>query len=192
MRHLVGLLAGEKARWGVRFSSLNLSRTNLYGDVCLAAGCLAYLGPFSGPYRTRIVSQWIVAASAVGIPCSGTDFNFINTLGDPDVMKEWQVQGLPSDEYSSQNGILSSTGRKWPLMIDPQGQANHWIKNTYALKKLKIIKLSDSDFLQTLENGIRYGSPVLLEIVGEELDPILEPVLSKKVFDIDYNFFFWI
>ena len=77
-------------------------------------------------------------------------------------------------------------------MIDPQDQANHWIKNTYALKKLKTIKLSDSDFLQTLENGIRYGSPVLLEIVGEELDPILEPVLSKRVFDIDCNLLFWI
>ena len=188
---MIGSLAGEKIRWCERVSCLRLSRTNLHGDVCLAAGCLAYLGPFSGPYRVRILSQWIVAASALGIPCS--DFNLINTLGDPVVMKEWQVQGLPADDLSSQNGILSSTGRKWPLMIDPQGQANLWIRNTYALKKLEIIKLSEKDdFLQTLENGIRHGTPVLLELAGEELDPILDSVLTKKVFVVDFFSVLWI
>ena len=38
---------------------------------------------------------------------------------------------------------------------------------------LKVIKLSDSDFLRTLENAIRFGQPVLLENVEEELDPSL-------------------
>jgi len=48
--------------------------------------------------------------------------------------------------------------------------------------RLQVIKLSEKDFLRTLENGIRYGAPVLLENVGEELDPSLEPVLLKQVF----------
>ena len=68
-----------------------------------------------------------------------------------------------------------------PLMIDPQGQANRWIRNTYSTKNLQIIKLSEKDFLRTLENGIRYGAPVLLENIGQELDPSLEPVLLKQV-----------
>lgn len=38
---------------------------------------------------------------------------------------------------------------------------------------LKVIKLTDSDFLRTLENAIRFGQPVLLENVEEELDPSL-------------------
>jgi hypothetical protein len=29
-------------------------------------------------------------------------------------------------------------GRRWPLMIDPQGQANRWIRNTYAEKNLQV------------------------------------------------------
>ena len=66
-------------------------------------------------------------------------------------------------------------------MIDPQGQANRWIRNTYSTKNLQIIKLSEKDFLRTLENGIRYGAPVLLENIGQELDPSLEPVLLKQV-----------
>ena len=78
-------------------------------------------------------------------------------------------------------------------MIDPQGQANLWIRNKYALKKLEIIKLSEKDdFLKTLENGIRHGTPVLLEIAGEELDPILDSVLTKKVFVVDFFSVLWI
>lgn len=44
------------------------------------------------------------------------------------------------------------------------------------------MKLSDSTFLRTLENCIRIGMPVLLEDVGETLDPALEPVLLKQTY----------
>ncbi|KAK6991413.1 dynein heavy chain 6 axonemal, partial [Biomphalaria glabrata] len=67
-------------------------------------------------------------------------------------------------------------------MIDPQEQANRWIRNREALNKLKIIKLSNSNFLRTLEACIRAGLPVLMEDVGEALDPALEPVLLKQTF----------
>lgn len=44
-----------------------------------------------------------------------------------------------------------------------------------------MFKLSDRDFLRSMENAIRFGKPCLLENVGEELDPALEPVLLKQV-----------
>ena len=47
---------------------------------------------------------------------------------------------------------------------------------------LEIIKLSDSTYVRTLENAIQFGKPVLLENVGEELDPLLEPILLKQTF----------
>lgn len=46
---------------------------------------------------------------------------------------------------------------------------------------LDVLKLSDRDFLRSMENAIRFGKPCLLENVGEELDPALEPVLLKQV-----------
>ena len=67
-------------------------------------------------------------------------------------------------------------------MIDPQGQANKWVKNSEKEKNLQVVKLTDSDYIRTLENCIQFGTPVLLENVGEELDPSLEPLLLKQTF----------
>ena len=67
-------------------------------------------------------------------------------------------------------------------MIDPQGQANKWVKNMERDAGLDVIKLSDRDFLRTLENGVRFGRAVLLENIGESLDAALEPLLLKQTF----------
>jgi dynein heavy chain len=49
-------------------------------------------------------------------------------------------------------------------------------------KNLTVLKQSDKDFLRSLENCIQFGTPVLLENVGESLDPALEPLLQKQTF----------
>lgn len=67
-------------------------------------------------------------------------------------------------------------------MIDPQGQANKWVKNMEKDNNLAIVKLSDSDILRKLENSVQFGWPVLIENVGEELDPSLEPLLLRQTF----------
>ena len=46
---------------------------------------------------------------------------------------------------------------------------------------LKLITLKQSDFLRTLENAIQFGQPVLLQEVLEDLDPALEPIMSRAV-----------
>ena len=70
-------------------------------------------------------------------------------------------------------------GALFLLLFD---QANRWIRNKEGMNGLKVIKLTDSSFLRTLENCIRIGMPVLLEELGEQLDPALEPVLLKQTF----------
>lgn len=67
-------------------------------------------------------------------------------------------------------------------MIDPQCQANKWVKNSEKDNNLSVIKLTDGDYMRTLENCIQFGTPLLLENVGEELDPSLEPLLLKQIF----------
>uniref|UniRef100_A0A671K2C3 Dynein heavy chain ATP-binding dynein motor region domain-containing protein n=1 Tax=Sinocyclocheilus anshuiensis TaxID=1608454 RepID=A0A671K2C3_9TELE len=108
--------------------------------------------------------EWIDMCKTRGIPCS-KNMSLMNSLGEIFKML-----------------VVCSNARRWPLMIDPQGQANKWLKNMEISNSLHVIKLSDADFVRTLENCIQCGTPVLLENVGEELDPILELLLLKQTF----------
>lgn len=45
-------------------------------------------------------------------------------------------------------------------MIDPQGQANKWVKNMEKPKNLAIIRLNQADYVRVLENAIQFGQPV--------------------------------
>lgn len=45
-------------------------------------------------------------------------------------------------------------------MIDPQGQANKWVKNMEKPKNLATIRLNQADYVRVLENAIQFGQPV--------------------------------
>uniref|UniRef100_A0A8V0Y274 Dynein axonemal heavy chain 7 n=1 Tax=Gallus gallus TaxID=9031 RepID=A0A8V0Y274_CHICK len=178
---LIGGLGGEKTRWNETALELARQYTNLTGDILISSGIVAYLGAFTSSYRKMQTKEWTLLCKAKNIPCSD-DFSLTTTLGEPVEIRAWNIAGLPSDMFSVDNGIIISNARRWPLMIDPQGQANKWIKNMEKVNNLHVIKLSDPQFVTTLENCIQFGSPVLLENIGEELDPILEPLLLKQTF----------
>jgi dynein heavy chain len=48
--------------------------------------------------------------------------------------------------------------------------------------KLDVLKLTNSNYLRSLENCMQFGNPCLIENVQTELDAILEPVLLKQTF----------
>ena len=77
-----------------------------------------------------------------------------------------------------------SKARRWPLCIDPQSQANRYIKSMgkdLAENGMEAVKLTD-ELLRSLENGVRFGRWVLLENIFESLDAALEPILQRNVF----------
>lgn len=154
---------------------------NLTGDILLCSGTVSYLGAFPVDYRMECQQDWHAECQNKKIPCS-SDFTLSTTLGNQVAIRSWQIAGLPVDSYSTDNGIIVFNSRRWPLMIDPQGQANRWIKNMEKANHLVVIKLTDSDYVRKLESCIPAGTPVLLENVGEELDPVIEPVLQKLTF----------
>uniref|UniRef100_A0AAY5L8A9 Dynein, axonemal, heavy chain 7 n=1 Tax=Esox lucius TaxID=8010 RepID=A0AAY5L8A9_ESOLU len=176
---LIGGLGGEKTRWAEMAYNLGELYTNLTGDILISSAIVAYLGAFTSSYRQTV--EWLELCKSREIPCS-SNMSLMKTLGEPVKIRSWIIAGLPSDSFSIDNGIIISNARRWPLMIDPQGQANKWVKNMEKSNSLHIIKLSDGDFVRTLENCIQFGTPVLLENIGEELDAILEPLLLKQTF----------
>ena len=103
------------------------------GDILLAAGVIAYLGAFTASYRDDATSQWASILHAQNISCA-EKFSLSETLGEPVKIREWTIQKLPNDGFSIDNAIMLERSARWPLMIDPQGQANRWIKNREATK----------------------------------------------------------
>ena len=98
----------------------------------------------------------------------------------------WNSEGLPPDELSVQNGILTLKASRFPLCIDPQQQALNWIKKREQKKNLKILSFTDVDFLKQIELAIKYGLSVLVQD-ADEVDPILANVLSKNIQSKLYN-----
>merc|ERR1719174_2749713 len=109
-------------------------------------------------------------------------FSLKKVLGQPIQIRQWQLDGLPTDEISTDNAIMVTWGERWPLMIDPQEQAKTWIKRTFK-ESLEVIRLNNPNMLRSLENCVRIGRPLLIEDIGERLAPALEPILQKAIYE---------
>ncbi|CAM9965046.1 unnamed protein product, partial [Ectocarpus sp. 8 AP-2014] len=83
---------------------------------------------------------------------------------------------------STDSAILVAKGTRWPLMIDPQGQANKWIKKMHEGDDIEVTTMTNAKLLRSLENCIRVGRPLLIEDITEHIEPALEPVLQKATF----------
>jgi len=127
----------------------------LIGDILLSAGTISYVGPFSSLYRQKCQKDWIEAVKKSGIDVSD-NYSLDGCLGEAILIRRWTMNGLPSDSFSRENGIIIANSSRYPLMIDPQSQTNKWIKNNEAENNLKIVKQSDSDFQRNLENAVQF------------------------------------
>ncbi|XP_069776188.1 dynein axonemal heavy chain 2 isoform X2 [Narcine bancroftii] len=178
---LLSGLAAEKVRWEETVKGLDSDMGYLVGDCLLASAFLSYMGPFLSNYRDEIVANiWMKEVNVRAVPYS-PEFAFASFLSNPTMVRDWNIQGLPTDAFSTENGVIVTRGNRWPLMVDPQGQALKWIKNMEHSKGLKLIDFQMSDYMRVLENGVQFGSPVLLQNIHEELDPSLGPILNKSV-----------
>lgn len=86
------------------------------------------MAPFTDYYRRKLLKSWTNQISGKNIPHT-LKCDPVSILGDPILIRQWQIYGLPRDFLSIENGVLVANSKRWPLFIDPQGQANKWIKN---------------------------------------------------------------
>jgi len=178
---MIGGLAGEKERWTRIVGELTIQQEYVVGDSLVASGSISYCGGFTALYRELLEKEWRVAINENNIKAT-KDITMSKVLGDDVTIRMWGIAGLPSDKLSVENGIIMFKSRRWPLMIDPQTQANKFIKNLGKDVEtgLDVFKQSEANLLRSLELAIQFGKWVLLENIGEELDPALEPILLQQ------------
>ncbi|XP_076756861.1 dynein heavy chain at 62B [Xylocopa sonorina] len=178
---LISGLGGEKDRWTYAAENLQKSYDTLPGDILISCGTIAYLGPFTSTYRLESSEKWHVYVKSLKIPCSET-YDLVEVLGSEIKINSWNIFGLPRDLFSTENAIIMDNSKRWSLFVDPQSQANKWIRNMEKQNELEIIKLTDANYMNIIEQALEYGKPVLIENVLEDLTPPLDPILTKAIY----------
>lgn len=178
---LMSGLSSEQDRWSLSIESLKEDHNVHIAKVALAAGFIAYLGPFTSTYRERLIQRWEERCNQLEIPLGPKKFELASIV-DPVTVRTWAQKGLPPDAFSVENGVIVTKSQRWCLCIDPQGQAVNWIRMMERENNLRVIKLSEPNYMRTLENAIRVGLPVLLENVEESLDAALDSVLLRQTY----------
>lgn len=156
--------------------------TTLPGDILLITAFISYVGCFTKQFRLDLMNRmWLTYLNSLEPPIPITEsLDSLTLLTDDTTIALWQNEGLPSDRMSIENATILSNSDRWPLMIDPQLQGVKWIKQKYG-EELRIIRLGQKGYLDTIEEALSNGRTVLIENINENLDPVLDPLLGRNL-----------
>ncbi|GBG33121.1 Dynein heavy chain 5, axonemal [Hondaea fermentalgiana] len=182
---LINGLANERRRWSEDKAMFAAQKRRLVGDVAVSCAFVSYCGAFNQEFREDLVQHKLVReAASLGVPVS-EEVNPISFLVDAATVSDWGLDGLPSDPLSVQNGILVTQSSRYPLLVDPQGQALNWLvrKETRAerLPSFGVVQMNSPKLREHLELAMSEGLALIVAGVEEDLDPMLDPVLEKEV-----------
>lgn len=176
---LLKSLAGERTRWESGSESFKNQMSTIIGDVLLMSAFMAYAGYYDQHMRQSLFMAWCHHMQDVHIQFK-QDIARIEYLSNADDRLKWQANSLPTDDLCTENAIMLSRFNRYPLIIDPSGQATEFILNYYKDKKITKTSFLDDAFRKNLESALRFGNPLLVQDV-ESYDPILNPVLNREL-----------
>eukprot|EP00463_Aulacantha_scolymantha_P005702 TRINITY_DN707_c0_g1_i2.p1 TRINITY_DN707_c0_g1~~TRINITY_DN707_c0_g1_i2.p1 ORF type:complete len:410 (-),score=99.73 TRINITY_DN707_c0_g1_i2:181-1281(-) len=177
---LIDNLASEEKRWFMEEKELEKKLDTVVGDCLVTSAYLAYIGYFNQSYREMLKDKWILRLKDKGIRHS-PDLLIAQYVSNPSEQLEWHSHGLPRDSLSIENAIMMKNFNRYPLIIDPSGQATEFLLKQYKDRKIQRTSFLDAKFLNHLETSLRFGSALLVEDV-ESIDPTVNSVLNKEIF----------
>uniref|UniRef100_A0A8B9VFM5 Dynein axonemal heavy chain 17 n=1 Tax=Anas zonorhyncha TaxID=75864 RepID=A0A8B9VFM5_9AVES len=178
---LIGGLASENVRWAESVEMFREQEKTLCGDVLLISAFVSYVGYFTKKYRAELMEKyWIPYLEALKVPIPTTPgLDPLSLLTDAADVAAWSNQGLPSDRTSTENATILCNTQRWPLVVDAQLQGIKWIKNKYG-GELKAIRLGQRSYLDTIEQAVSEGHTLLIEDIGETVEPVLDHLLGRN------------
>ncbi|CUG86718.1 Hypothetical protein, putative [Bodo saltans] len=177
---LMGNLLAEKHRWEEQSASFHQQTKCVMGDCLLAGAFLAYIGYFDEHSRRNlIVPEWqdIVDCSSIAFR---REMSVVEYLSLPEKRLLWSANRLPQDNLCIENAIIMERFQRYPLIVDPSGQAVEFLLKYLQPKKIAKTSFVEKGFMKQLENAVRFGYPILVQDV-ENIDPVLNPLLNQEV-----------
>lgn len=176
---LLKSLGMEKDRWEGSSEGFKSQMSTILGDTLLSAGFLSYAGYFDQHYRQNLFQTWCDHLTRASVAYR-TDLALTEYLSHPDERLRWKENSLPDDDLCTENAIMLKRFNRYPLIIDPSGQATEFLMEEFKDRKLSKTSFLDDSFRKNLESALRFGNPLLVQDV-ESYDPILNPVLNREV-----------
>ncbi|CAJ0932240.1 unnamed protein product [Ranitomeya imitator] len=176
---LLKSLSAERDRWEKTSETFKNQMSTIAGDCLLSAAFIAYAGYFDQQMRQNLFTTWSHHLQQANVQFR-TDIARTEYLSNADERLRWQASSLPADDLCTENAIMLKRFNRYPLIIDPSGQATEFIMNEYKDRKITRTSFLDDAFRKNLESALRFGNPLLVQDV-ESYDPILNPVLNREV-----------
>ena len=183
---LINGLAGERKRWTEDAANFSDQKMRLVGDCAIGCAFVSYCGPFNQRFREHMIfEKFAQDCEARRVPVT-KNLDVISFLVDIGTIGDWNIEGLPTDYLSTQNGILVTKSTRYPLLIDPQGQALNWIRSRESSRVpswngQSLVELSDPKLKDKLELCMSNGKSLIIVGVEDEIDPMFDPVLEKRI-----------
>ena len=146
---------------------------------------MSYCGPFNAEFRRMLQYDYFFKdLKNKNIPVT-PNLELTSFLVDESVVGEWNLEGLPKDDLSIQNGIMVTKSSRYPLLIDPQGQGQNWITKRYEQKIDPAHCVTTLNHPKFKDNFLKFsmeeGKCLIIEDIQNEVDPMLDPVLEKQI-----------
>lgn len=191
---LLSSLRSERDRWQSGFEGFGQQMDTLVGDALISAAFLAYAGYYDQQLRDALFHRWIehMQIAEVRFRAEIARIEYLSTADD---RLQWVNNGLPKDDLCAENAIMLHRFNRYPLIIDPSGQAVDYLLKQFASSNIQKTSFLDNSFRchdtykfspkrnifrKNLESALRFGSTLLVQDV-ESYDPILNPVLNREV-----------
>jgi dynein heavy chain 1 len=175
---LLDSLEEERNRWEDGSETFQAQLATLLGDVLLASAFVAYIGFFDHRMRHTLVHQWKEFLTHIDVVYK-PDLSLVEYLSTASERIEWSSNALPDDELCVENAIILHRFNRYPLIIDPSGQAVEYLLKQNQHRRIHTTSFLDLNFMKHLESALRFGTCLLVQDV-ENVDPILNPVLNQE------------
>eukprot|EP00945_MAST-04E_sp_MAST-4E-sp1_P001635 g1635.t1 len=175
---LLKSLSEEQDRWEDGSTTFQTQMSTLVGDVLLASAFCVYSGFFDHRKRTNLMQFWGDQLEDSGIAVK-ENIELTEYLSKGSERLTWKANGLPDDSLSVENGIILQRFDRYPLIIDPSGQASEFLLRQNSDRKIKTTSFLDAAFMKQLESALRFGTALMVQDV-ENIDPVLNPVLNRE------------
>jgi len=174
-------------RWTRNVKQFQTEKMTMIGNALVSAAFVSYIGPFNSLFRKDLWStQWINDIIAKSIPFT-EGIDSLEVLSTDAQQAIWKTQGLPADRVSLENAAIVSSCARYPLLIDPQLQGIKWIKGKEG-SDMMIITLQQDKWQKRVEHALSNGMVLMIESIGEHIDPLLDPLLSRQFVKKGKNF----